>query len=148
MISPEGDVAPKRRSANPKRRLAGRPEASGRAALKALAARVRYGGNPDHKRNPGDFGLSPPSRPRRDKTLCDEAGVFTRAEAEALLRLGIERGLVSVQERNGWPQNVWAVSANGLPVEAMLENPETGTYHGYPMLSGDPLRDLVIERWG
>jgi hypothetical protein len=59
----------------------------------------------------------------------------------------MRKGLVSVQERNGWPQNVWAVAANGVPVEAMLENQEIGTYHGYPMLTGDPLRDEVLRRW-
>ena len=60
-------------------------------ALKRLAAEVRYGGKPDHKRNPGDFGLTPPSLPRDDKSLCDEIRLFRRAEALRLLRLGVER---------------------------------------------------------
>lgn len=30
---------------------------------------ARYEGSPHHKRNPGDFGLTPPSAPRLDKTL-------------------------------------------------------------------------------
>jgi hypothetical protein len=34
-----------------------------------------YEGVPYHKRNPGDFGLTPPAAPRPDKTLCDEANV-------------------------------------------------------------------------
>ena len=52
-----------------------------------------------------------------------------------------------MQERDGWPQNVWAMAANGVAVEAMLENPLTGRYHGYPMLESDPLADEVRERW-
>ena len=51
--------------------------------------RVKYGGNPEHKRNPGDFGLTPPSQPRADKTLCDEVAVFKRTTALRLLRKGI-----------------------------------------------------------
>lgn len=35
-----------------------------------------------------------------------------------------------------------------MALEAMLENEETGTYHGYPMLEGDPLRDEVVRAWG
>lgn len=106
-----------------------------------------YRGNPAHKSNPGDFGLTPPRDPRPDKSLCDEAEVFTRQEAERLLRSGLRRGLVSVQERNGWPQNVWAVANNGVALEAMLENEATGTYHGYPMTESDPLNRTVIRRW-
>ncbi len=52
-----------------------------------------------------------------------------------------------MQERNGWPQNVWAAHQGRIPLEAMLENPETGTYHGYPMLSYDPLYHEVLKRW-
>ena len=116
--------------------------------LEQLAEKATYGGNPGHKRNPGDFGLQPPSIPRQGKSLCDDAEILTRREAESLLREGIRRGLVSVQERNGWPQYVWAVTANFVAVEAMLENAQTGTYHGYPMLPSDPLAEKVLEQWG
>ena len=34
--------------------------AAERARLEELANRAAYGGNPQHKLNPGDFGLSPP----------------------------------------------------------------------------------------
>lgn len=138
----------RKRKVNPKRRLRAAPENPGSLAeLRDLSLRVRYGGNPDHKRNPGDFGLVPPSNPRSAKSLCDDAGIVTRAEAERILRRGVELGLVSEQFRNGWPQNVWGVAANGTAVEAMLDNAEQGTYHGYPMLSGDALADEVRERW-
>jgi len=137
-----------RRSFNPKRQLARPPQsAEERQYLAELAARACYGGNPEHKSNPGDFGLDPPSQPRQGKTLCDGAGIFTRAIAEGLVREGIRRGLVSQAGRGEWPKNVWAVTAGGVPVEAMLENRETGTYHGYPMPDHDPLSAQVLERW-
>ena len=60
------------------------------AMIQALRKRARYGGNPEHKRDPGDFGLEPPASPRPDKTLCDTVGVFHRAEALAILREGID----------------------------------------------------------
>jgi len=107
---------------------------------------VSYGGNPEHKRDPGDFGLTPLANARPDKTLCDRVGISTRAEAEALLKEGIKRGLVSEQAKGGYPQNIWSVTADGQPLEAQLENRETGTYHGYPMPSTDPFRDEVLER--
>ena len=137
-----------RRTANPKRRIRSTSAVSGeRARLEELAGRASYGGNPEHKRNPGDFGLNPPSLPRQGKTLCDEAAIFKRSDALTLLRAGFLRGLMSVQERSGWPQNVWAVAPNGVPLEAMLENPSTGAYHGYPMQEDDPLAEEVLERW-
>lgn len=137
-----------RRTFNPKRKI--QPEPSNRNIvddLNALADRVSYGGNPEHKRNPGDFDLQPPSYPRQGKTLCDEVDIFKRSDALNLLRKGFRRGLVSDQRRNGWPQNVWAVASNGVPVEAMLENNTIGRYHGYPMLEGNPLSDEVKRRW-
>ncbi len=134
-----------RRVFNPKRSLvAAKPE---EAVLIALAEKVSYRGNPEHKRNPGDFGLTPPSAPRADKTLCDLAGVLSRAEALSLLRDGIRRGLISAQLRGAFPQNVWSVTSDQLPFEAQLDNQETGSYHGYPMPEADPFRQLVLRAW-
>ncbi len=55
------------------------------------------------------------------------------------------RGCSVAQERNGWPQNVWAVTGKGEPLEAQLEG--DGVYHGYPMPEADPFRDKILERW-
>ena len=74
---------------NPKRALAVDPDPS---VLRNLVAQVRYGGNPEHKRNPGDFGLTPPAQLRPDKTACDEVGITKRSVALGLLREGIEKG--------------------------------------------------------
>jgi len=113
--------------------------------IEEFSKQARYGGNPEHKRNPGDFGLDPPSFPRPGKTLCDDVEIHTRADALALLRTGLMRGLFSVQERSGWPQNVWAVTRAGEPLEAQLEG--EGVYHGYPMPQDDPFREDVLARW-
>jgi len=55
---------------NTKRRLKA-CDAPELARLAELAQRVNYGGNPEHKKNPGDFGLTPPADPRPGKSLCD-----------------------------------------------------------------------------
>lgn len=137
----------RRRIFNPKRKIRPEPTTRGeRAALATLASKARYGGNPEHKRNPLDYGLPQPNHPREGKTLCDKLGPVRLEQARQLLTEGMRRGLVSIQERKGWPQNVWAVH-NGIPVEAMLENSETGTYHGYPLLTSDPLYTRVLQRW-
>jgi len=115
--------------------------------LKRWRKAVTYGGSPEHKRNPGDFGLTPPTSPRRDKTLCDGVLIFQKAAALKLLKEGVRRGLVSQQIRNGFPQNIWAVSAEGVPLEAQLENAGIGTYHGYPMPEDDAFRDKVTQKW-
>src|ERR1039458_2844756 len=107
----------KRQTFNPKRHIA---TATARAELNRLAETVRYGGNPEHKRNPGNFGLTPPASPRRHKTLCDEAGIFDRDLALRLLQEGIRQGLMSEPRGTGYPQNVWAVSMEGMPLEAQL----------------------------
>lgn len=138
-------MAFKRRSGfNPKRRIQVAQE-----VVPTYWLQADYGGNPQHKRDPGDFGLTPPASPRPHKTLCDDANITSRQQAKALLLAGIRKGLVSQQRfsSSGWPQNVWAVTAEGDPLEAQLENPERGIYHGYPMPEQDPLADVVREEW-
>jgi len=115
--------------------------------LDRLCDIVRYGGNPEHKRNPGDFGLTPPSLPRPDKSLCDAVSIFSKLEATKLLKKGVRKGLVSIAEINGFPQNIWSVTDDGCPLEAQLENSEQGAYHGYPMPETDPFRRKIIETW-
>lgn len=128
---------------NRKRRLSAR--AISPNVREELIERIQYGGNPEHKSNPGDFGLTPPRAPRPGKTLCDAAGIASRATADDLLREGLRRGLFSERLVDGWPQNIWAVTADGVALEAQREAP--GVYHGYPMPEGDPLRDSILDRW-
>jgi len=131
-------------SFNPKRRIAAENN------FGAIASQVRYAGNPMHKSNPGDFGLTPPAEPRPHKTLCDQADITTRKEAVDYLRRGIEIGLVSHQIDQGYPKNVWAVKEvkGGLiALEAILENAGMGEYHGYPLKDDDPFRKTVLKAW-
>lgn len=131
---------------NMKRRIAPR-DSFPVTSIEYWGRAVHYGGNPEHKKNPGDFGLNPPASPRRGKSLCDTAHVIQRAGALELLREGIKRQLVSVAKVGDWPRNIWAVTDQGTALEAQLENAETGTYHGYPMPDSDPFADEIRSRW-
>jgi hypothetical protein len=91
---------------------------------------------------PDSSGISRP-----DKTLCDGAQVFKRKLALKLLRKGVLKGLISDQERNEFPQQIWAVSDGGVPLEAQLENERLGTYHGYPLQPLHPLSKEIVSRW-
>ncbi len=113
-----------------------------------LRARATYEGSPHHKRSPGNFGLTPPCAPRPDKTLCDEAGVFQRSEADALLAKAIDRGVVSeATAADGLPKQLWAVDDDGRVFEAMYGGSIPGRYHGYPIRRADPLFDEVSKAW-
>jgi hypothetical protein len=133
----------RKRKCNPKRKIAYSSEVT---ILQSLSDRVVYAGNPAHKKNPGDFGLTPPAQPRLNRNLCDATGIH-RLSAMKLLRRGVRLGLVSLQHRGEFPQNIWAVSDTGVALEASLENNESGTYHGYPMETIDPLAVEVKRRW-
>jgi len=109
----------RRNDYNPKRRIR---ESVDAVFISKLIESVRYDGNPEHKRNPGDFGLTPPRQPKPDKTLCDNVNIASRSEAERLLKVGVKNKLISVRERSGFPQNIWAVTDGGHPLEAQLEN--------------------------
>ena len=111
-----------------------------------LAGRADYGGNPEHKRLAGDFGLTWPVNPRPAKTLCDAAGPMAKADAERLLRAGFTKGMFSEQRRGEWPKNVWAVDEDQA-FEAQLENSEQGVYHGYPMPIDDDFRITILREW-
>jgi len=112
--------------------------------LADLADAVKYVGSSDHKINPGDFGLTI-CRPRPNATLCDGAKILRRKVAVRYLKSGIQRGLVSQLESGDWPKYIWAVTDDGIPLEAQGDS--NGDYHGYPMESNDPFRDEVIKRW-
>jgi hypothetical protein len=130
---------------NPKRKLrTWRGSLDDTHYAKTLAAKIHYTGNPAHKRDPGDFGLTPPSAPRQNATLCDDAGVFKRKTARALLQSGARKGLVDVRAEGVFPLLIWAV-ADDIVFEAQLENATKGEYHGYPMPLADPLRSAILR---
>ena len=114
--------------------------------LTRLARCVKYVGSEAHKRHKeGDFNITP--NPDSRKTLCDGIGITSKLQAHRLLRKGIIQGLISEQKRGDFPQNIWAVTSDGIPLEAQLTNEVQGVYHGYPMPSSDDLRNEVIKRW-
>lgn len=108
---------------------------------------MRYGGNPEHKGRPGDFCLTPPFLARADKTRCEPTGIDTKAAALTALRAGVLKGLISHQRRGEFPQNIWPVTATGMPLEAQLENAVTGAYHGYPLQADDSFGETVRSEW-
>lgn len=128
---------------NRKRRVMDTPPPQ--EARKELASRVTYVGHPHHKREPGDFKLSPPAQPRPDKTLCDGAGIKNRANARRWLLEGIRRGITSNYTEHGFPKNVWAVTDQGIVLEARGDG--KGNYHGYPLFEPDPFRQVVLQCW-
>ena len=115
--------------------------------LNDLARKVRYVGSPYHKRNPGDFALTPAAQPRPDAMLCDGAGIVTVSEAQRLLKKGARKGLVSDDPQGTFPKHIWASTNTGIALEATLSNAETGEYHGYPLFDPDPFREVVLRRW-
>lgn len=109
---------------------------------------VKYEGSPLHKREPGDFGLTPPASPRHDKTLCDEASITCKADAEHLFRLGVQKELVSeAQTPQGLPKEFWAVDDSGNVYEAINGGTDPDCYHGYPIRQSDPLHTQVRREW-
>lgn len=128
---------------NPKRKLSDLPISEDERTR--LKTKVSYVGSPYHKRNPGDFGLKPPSAPRPDKTECDSAGITTKAAADALLEQGINAGLISPYEPPELPRYIWAVANDNTVVEARLDNETSGTYHGYPLSKDDPWSRHILE---
>ena len=104
-------------------------------------------GSAFHKARPNDFGLTPPTNPRPDKTLCDEADIFEKATARALFTAAIAGGLVSEKDgADGFPKQLWVVN-EGRVYELMYGGSKTGRYHGYPIRNSDPLADQVRARW-
>ena len=111
-----------------------------------LGKNPKYVGSPLHKRNPGDFNLTPPSCAVTKKNLCDDVAIFNRSIAQNLLEEGIRRGFFSVAMCNGWPRNVWVLFENKIPLEARLDQ-QSGTYHGFPMSRTDPLYMEILKNW-
>lgn len=136
----------RRHGYNPKRRIAP-PDFLPEAERRDLSRRVSYGGNPEHKRSPGDYNLTPPAQPRPGKTLCDGDRQILKDEALDLLKEGLQKGMFCSFEHGSWPQNIWSISNTGEIFEAQIENPMQGTYHGYPVPADDDFRRTIKYEW-
>jgi hypothetical protein len=119
-------------------------DSSSQDVFKNWLNKVVYEGSPHHKRNPSDFGLTPPAALKQDKTPCDNV-VSSLSIAHSLLLNGIKRRLVSKAQQHGWPKEVWSVDKNGIPFEAKLTR--AGYYHGYPLLKEESHYQFIIDQW-
>lgn len=113
-----------------------------------LQEQARYEGSPLHKKDPHNFDLTPPTSPREDKTLCDEAGIFEKQVAFDLFALAIDVGLVSAKDKvEGFPAQMWVVDEHGRVFEMIYGGSRTGRYHGYPIRRSNPLFERISVAW-
>jgi hypothetical protein len=128
---------------NPKRRV--KPKGACQAnEFQQLASRLVYQGSAIHKRSAGDYGFVPPASPRPHKSLCDDVRVILRAEARALFRDGILRGMISDYEIGDRPKYVWTVDEDNEVYEAKVDS---GAYHGYRLKHDDDMRQMILKEW-
>jgi hypothetical protein len=113
-----------------------------------LRAHARYEGSPLHKKEPHNFDLTPPTSPRIDKTLCDEAGIVEKRVAFALFARAIDVGLVSAKDKvAGYPAQMWVVDADGRVFEMIYGGSREGRYHGYPIRRTNLLFNQILTAW-
>ena len=89
-----------------------------------------------------------PSGPHPDKTLCEEAGVVSVAEAERLFDRAITAGLVSEQTTadNQAPRRIWLVDGECV-FEARDGNVSPRRYHGFPLRDTTAEYHEVLAAW-
>ena len=113
-----------------------------------LQANAAYEGSPFHKKNPNDFGLTPPTYPvRPEKTLCDEAGITQKKIALKLFERALQVGLVSECWTAGFPKQMWVVDDGEQVFELMYGGSRPGRYHGYPIRLRDPWSEEIKRVW-
>lgn len=106
-----------------------------------------YVGSGHHKRFPGDYGFSPPVSPRPSKSLCDGLRTILKPEAEALLKSGAEKGMVSSHMFEKFPKYIWSMDDAGEVYEAKTDPNTLGRYHGYRLEEEDAMRELIRANW-
>jgi len=118
---------------NPKRRIAALERLT-EDQKNALMGAVRYVGSG----NPVDYGLLR-ANPRPTKSLCDLVRTILLDEARQLVARGIQYGLFSEPQEDGFPKFIWSVSEHGEVFEAKTDTHGTGEYHGYPLEDEDAM---------
>jgi len=143
----------RKRKPNRNRKLV-RLDAVVQARLASLAKAAKYRGYGKHKLNSYDFGGEPKAHrwiahEGEAVSLCDHTAVRQQAVAQRLLEQAFLHGTVSRQtaKGGGWPSIAWAVVDEECVVEARCDSGGNGEYHGYPLQSGDPMKDKVMRRW-
>ena len=118
------------------------------AELKRIALVARYGGSPNHKLHPNDYGFDPPNNPRPSKSPCDDLRPIAKKEAAKLLRDGIRKGMISRTEAGQLPKYIWAVDAQGGVYEAKTKPGQEIHYHGYRLGEDErQMRAEVLSEW-
>lgn len=136
-----------RQSNDPTRRIAPKGALSA-DSLTALADRLQYVGASTHKKYPNDYGLVPPFNPRPDKSVCDDLRPVPLAEARALFRDAVLKGMVSPPlPDTGVPKYVWAVDSSGEVYEAKTKPEREVVYHGYRLGDDDRQRMFIKREW-
>ena len=139
---------PQKRSKPKKKAALAKAGSISRDKLERMEGAARYRSSPYHKSRLSSSDPRIATRPRPDKTICDVPTLGDCRNAGDLLRAGFRRCMVSEQNRQGWPQNVWAVDDGGTVYEAQLSNSELGEYHGYPIKKDDGFASFIGEEWG
>ncbi|MCY4259243.1 MAG: hypothetical protein OXC91_03125 [Rhodobacteraceae bacterium] len=96
-----------------------------------------------------DFGFTPPTSPRPDKSLCDGTGPVSRTQAQRLFRKGIDRAMISRCRIGNYPKFIWAVDEerSNRVYEAKLDK-NSNRYHGYELGNDEvTMRTYVIDAW-
>lgn len=116
--------------------------------LDDFVKKIKYEGNPRHKKAKGDFILQAGVKPSPKKTLCDISGIFKSSQALSLIRKGIKQGLLSPPDLRKyemrWPKCIWAMK-DGLVLEA--RHTGNGIYHGYPEVDSNALAEIIKQKW-
>lgn len=105
--------------------------------LSHVAESCLYCGSPYHKDRPGFAGM-PVRRP--DASICPSDLADRRDRVEQWLRAAVRSGQTGTWER-GYPRYVWHREGD-IVFEAKQGSPGSGHYHGYPLDSGQTVRDL------
>ena len=82
---------------------------------------------------------------RREKSLCDKTGISSKESALKHLKAGLKRGLICKRWQHGWPRHIWSKTHDDIVLEAKCGN-NAGVYHGYPLVSNDPIAMQVLKR--
>ena len=102
----------------------------------------RYEGSPKHKGNASIFDLEQFRGDRGDATMCDVHAGWRPSDAARIPMLqdrARAAGLIG--------NLIWTVDDNGWVYELEVTNAAQNQHHGFPLLPGDPVAELVARRF-
>lgn len=132
---------------NPKRKLQDQllPE-----KCACLAQTVKYTGNPEHKRNPGDFGLTPPADAKPYKTHSVWHAHLGRAAAgDYLTSSGIASGDLHTTQYRHFTPRTWPAFTQFLwlnSTSCIIDSSWTGSKSSVSCMAGRSLNCALSNR--